>query len=86
MHIFIILKNGLCHILEQCGLTSLRWGNDHTTLSLSNRTDQIHNTHSGSSTRALHDQALVWKNRCHILEAISLLAFTWMETIDRGHV
>ena len=86
MHILVILRNRFRNILEQSSFTCLRRGNDHTTLSLSDRADQIYDTHGSSSARPLHDQTFIWEDWGHIFKIVSLLSLTWMETIDRRHI
>ena len=86
MHVLVILQNGLGNVFEKGGLTCLRRGNDHASLSLSDRTDQIYNTHGCGSARTFHDQTLIRENGGHVLEIVSLLTFAWMETIDGCHI
>ena len=86
MHILVILKNRFRNILEQSSFTCLRRGNDHTTLSLSDRADQIYDTHGSSSAGTLHDQTFIWEDWSHIFKIVSLLSLTWMETIDRRYI
>ena len=68
MHFRIILKNGFGGILEQGGFSCLRRGNNHASLTLSDRADQIHDTHGRASARPLQVDSLVRENRGHILE------------------
>ena len=72
MHLGITVQNRLCHFLQQCGLTSLGRGYDHTTLSLTDRAYQIHDSHSHAAAGSLHLDALIREDRRHILECHSL--------------
>ena len=40
----VIIRNGICYRLEQHGFTSLRLSHDKTTLTLSDRSEHIHDT------------------------------------------
>ena len=86
MHILVILKNRFRDILKQSSLTCLRRGNNHTTLSLSDRADQIYDTHGSSSAGTFHDQTFIWEDWGHVFKIVSLLSLTWMETIDRRYI
>ena len=86
MHIFIILKDGLGNVLQKGCLTGFRRRYDHSSLSLSDRADQVYNAHGSCTACTLHNQSLIRKDRCHIFKIISSLAFTRMESIDGGHV
>ena len=86
MHIFIIFQDRLGYILQEGGLSCFRRGNDHTSLSLSDGADKVHDTHCCCSAGTLHDQPFIREDGCHVFKIISLLAFTWVEAIDRCHV
>ena len=47
-------------------------GYDHTTLSLTDRAYQIHDSHSHAAAGSLHLDALIREDRRHILECHSL--------------
>ena len=86
MHVRIVSQNRLCHIFQQSCLTGFRRRYDHSSLSFTDRADQIYDPHGNCAARSFHYQSLIWKNRCHIFKIISSLPFTGMESVDRGHI
>ena len=86
MHIRIVSKNGFRHIFQKCGLTCFRRRHDHSSLSLTDRADQVHDSHRHCSARSFHHQTFIRENRSHVFEIITSLSFARMETIDRSHI
>ena len=71
MHLRLVLHDGLRHLLQQRRLTSLRRRYDHTTLSLSDRRQQVEDTKRGrgSLPRHLEADTLIREDRGQRLEA-----------------
>ena len=75
MHLGITAQNRFCHFLQQRCLTCLGRGYDHTTLSLTDGTHKIHNSHSNAAAGSLHFDPLIGEDRSHIFECHSLGGF-----------
>ena len=86
MHVRIVSQNRLCHIFQQSCLTGFRRRYDHSSLSFTDRADQIYDPHGNCAARSFHYQSLIWKNRCHIFKIISSLSLTRWKTIDGIHI
>ena len=68
VHFFIIGGNWFGYLLKQCGLTCLRLGNNHSSLSLSYWWNQINNPHSRTTWRYFHMKTFIRKYRCKLLK------------------
>ena len=75
MHLGITAQNRFSHFLQQRRLTCLGRGYDHTTLSLTNGTHQIHNSHGNAAAGSLHFDPLIGEDRSHIFKCHSLGGF-----------
>ena len=75
MHLGIAAQNRFSHFLQQRCLTCLGRGYDHTTLSLTDGTHQIHNSHGNAAAGSLHFDPLIGEDRSHIFECHSLGGF-----------
>ncbi len=71
MHLRFVLDNGLRHLLKERGLTSLRRRNDHATLALSDRGQQVQNAEGRRRLLVRHLEAdtLVREDRCQGFKA-----------------
>ena len=83
MHLGVGVKDRLRHFLQQGSLTGLRRRNDHSSLSLTHRTDQIGHTHGNTAAGALQLNALIRENRSHLIKGTALYSFLRRITVDR---
>ena len=86
MHIRIVPLDRFGYIFQKCGLAGFRGRYDHSSLAFSDGADQVYDPHGYCSARAFHYQTLIGEDRCHILEIISFLPFTWVKSIDGCHI
>jgi hypothetical protein len=86
MHISVIPEDRLGNVFQKGCLTCLWRRYDHSSLALSDRTDQIHDTHGRCTACTLHDKSLIRKDRCHIFKIIPSLSLTRMETVNGRYV
>src|SRR5699024_2716023 len=86
MHIRTVPEDGFGHIFQKSGLARLRRGNDHSSLSFADRTDQIHDPHGHCSSGTFHFKALTGEHRRHVFKIIPFLSLTRRKAVDRGHI
>ena len=86
MHISVIPEDRFGNIFQKGCLTCLWRRYDHSSLALSDRTDQIHDTHGRCAACTFHDKSLIRKDWCHIFKIISSLSLTRMETVNGRYV
>ena len=71
MHLRIIPQNGTGNILQQGCLSCLGRRYDQSSLSLAYRRKEVDDPHGNFTSGALHFQALIRKDRRHVLEIIT---------------
>ena len=82
MHVRIGAQDGLCHLLQQSGLSRLRRRYDHASLSLAHGAHQIHGSHGYAAAGRLQPNPLVGENRRHVLEGLALCRLLHRVSVD----
>ena len=82
VHVRIGAQNGFCHLLQKGGLSRLGRRDNHTALTLADGAYQIHNPHGHTAARRLQFNALIRKNRGHILKCPAFGGFFQGIAID----
>ena len=72
MHVGIVRLHRLGNLLQQGGFTGLRRGDNHSSLPLSHRADQIHDAHGHRGTGKLQADPFLREDRRHVFKAASL--------------
>ena len=86
MHFWIIVCNGTCHLLQQSRFSSFWLGHNHTTLSLSNRCNQIQHSHGNTGLICLQMNSFIWKNRSQFFKFVPMSQIGNRTFIDLCHI
>ena len=78
----IALKNGLGNIFQERRLSGFRRGDDHASLSLADRADEVYNPRRPGSVRPLQLDPLIREDRSHILKNRAVSRFLGGSVID----
>ena len=81
----VVLRNRISNVLQNRGLTSLRRGNDERTLPLTNRHDQVDHTRGQDVRFRFQTQALIWVQRCELVEFGALLRILHGHSVNGIH-